>query len=79
MGQSRGLLLDDPFAKVNFPLKTKIFETFSAAWMQKKYWEPVPIMELIKLPISREKCKLNPNQTTRSTRSMGTATVNQLR
>ena len=63
MGQgqdTRGLLHYELFARVNFPLKSNIYEAFSAAWMQKLIFtgQPDQIIDLIRLPRSREKCKL---------------------
>ena len=74
---TRGLLHDKLFSKVNFPKKSNIYEAFSAAWMQKviSTGQPEQIINLIRLPRSREKCKLTPTQITRSGRFKRSALI----
>ena len=74
---TRGLLHDELFTRVNFPLKSNIYEAFSAAWMQKiiSTGQPEQIIDLIRLPRSRDKCKLTPNQLTRSGRFKRSAII----
>ena len=59
------------------PLKSNIYEAFSAAWMQKIIFtrEPNQIIGQIRLPRSREKCQLTPNKRTRSGRFKRSAII----
>ena len=73
-----GLLHDELFTRVNFPLKSNIYEAFSSAWMPKSIssGQPDQIIDLIRLPRSREKCTLTPHQNTRSGRFERSAIIN---
>ena len=76
-----GVSHEDLFKYANFPIKSNIFESASATWIQKiiHNQEPKQIIDLLRLPRNRDKCKPAPTQPTRSARFKRTAIINGIK